>query len=118
MKRPSPKFPKRARGRAKKIKGPEDFRIAEDRLRAAIKAGNSRTEKFWREVFGAYADILHKRGDSKFADLWNVALRYAADGCPPRAGTETTLQDRTERAGVTRMGRSTFLRVLKMCDQV
>jgi len=70
-------FPKRARDRARKIKSPEDFKAAEDRLRAAVNAGNTRTEKFWREVFGAYAAILQRRGKSEFADVWNLATNYS-----------------------------------------
>jgi hypothetical protein len=35
------------------------------------------TEKFWRQVFGAYAAILQRRGKSEFADVWNLATNYA-----------------------------------------
>ena len=81
MKRTSPKFSKKVLAQADKIRSGESFRSTQDALLKAISMKDAKAEKFWRDVFGAYAEILQRIGTD--GDTWNLASCYAYDGLVP-----------------------------------
>lgn len=100
MKPAEPKFPARAMAKAQKIAAHSElFNAAADSLKQSVSDKNAKTEKFWRQVFGAYAHLIVKRGaDDTTWHLMNTAAGYAQNFMTPGEVTPQAPPGTPERA--------------------
>jgi hypothetical protein len=85
---PKRKFPKRAMAKAEKMcRDFLRFPKAADALQGAVDRKNSRSEMYWRNVFGAFSWLAFRRQRWMTESPWhlaNTAAMYAYGGDNPR----------------------------------